>query len=98
MTFYSNTSEFSAIPMNREQQLESLANSIWWDLVEITDAETILTISNDELVEQIGYVVSGLLPKYNGTVTDQELHEMAQTLSLDLSYSSKTQPNRRTIH
>lgn len=98
MTHHSNAAEFSAFPITREQQLKSLANSLWWDLVEITDVETILTISNDQLVEQVSYAVSGLLPKYQGKVTEEELREMAQTLSIDLSYSSKTQPLRRTIH
>lgn len=98
MTYHSNPAEFSAFPMTREQQLKSLANSLWWDLVEITDTETILTVSNDQLVEQVSYVVSGLLPKYQGKVTEEELREMAQTLSIDLSYSSKAQPLRRTIH
>jgi len=98
MTYYPTASEFSAVPVTGKQQLRILANYFWRDLVEITDPEKFRTISNNELVEQVRFVMNELLPRYESNVTGEELQEMAQTLSIDLLYFSETHPGRRTIH
>jgi len=98
MTYYPESLEIRNKPQQRQKALRRLRDEIRPELVKITDADAVLSISRKELVEQVSFILSEILCKYSFKLTGAEIREMAQTLSNDLVTTCQAQFSQRTIN
>lgn len=98
MTYYPETIEIRNKPQRRQKALKRLRDEIRPELVKITDADTVLSVSRKELFEQVSFILSEMLRKYTFKLSGEEIREMAQTLSIDLAANCQGQLSHKTIN
>ncbi len=63
MTYISESLEIRNNPQQRQKALKRLRDEIRPELVKITDADTVLSVSRKELFEQVFFILSEMLRK-----------------------------------
>lgn len=98
MSYISESLEIRNKSQQRQKALRRLRDEIRPELVKITDADAVLSISRKELVEQVSFILGEILCKYSFKLTGEEIREMALTLSNDLVTTCQAQLSQRTIN
>jgi len=98
MSYITETLEIRNKSCGRRQALRRLRDEIRPELISITDPKAVISISRNELFEQVSYILSEILHKYTFKLTGEEIREMAQALSNELAASCRATLNPRPVN